>query len=137
MLLTQFAAAVPQAPQCHAGCQLCGILGRFPHQVSCEQFTPDARHGLLRCVVVITERVEDLRRSDEISDAHLLDAGISVVAIICTACTFVPALPVQRSQNSKSDRTRQEVARLPGRSPSGISREIRRNMWFPSNESES
>ena len=30
-----------------------------------------------------------------------------------------------------------KMARLPGRSPSGISREIRRNMWFPSNESES
>ena len=30
-----------------------------------------------------------------------------------------------------------KMARLLGRSPSGISREIRRNMWFPSNESES
>ena len=30
-----------------------------------------------------------------------------------------------------------KMARLPGRSPSSISREIRRNMWFPSNESES
>ena len=30
-----------------------------------------------------------------------------------------------------------KMARLPGRSPSGIGREIRRNMWFPSNESES
>ena len=28
-------------------------------------------------------------------------------------------------------------ARLLGRGPSGISREIRRNTWFPSNESES
>ena len=30
-----------------------------------------------------------------------------------------------------------KMARLLGRNPSGISREIRRNMWFPSNESES
>ena len=30
-----------------------------------------------------------------------------------------------------------KMARLPGRSPSSISREIRRNTWFPSNESES
>ena len=30
-----------------------------------------------------------------------------------------------------------KMARLPGRSPSGISREIRRNTWLPSNESES
>ena len=30
-----------------------------------------------------------------------------------------------------------KIARLLGRSPSGISREIRRNTWFPSNESES
>ena len=30
-----------------------------------------------------------------------------------------------------------KMARLPGRSPSGISREIRRNTWFPPNESES
>lgn len=30
-----------------------------------------------------------------------------------------------------------KMARLPGRSPSGISREIRHSMWFPSNESES
>ena len=30
-----------------------------------------------------------------------------------------------------------KMARLPGRSPFSISREIRRNMWFPSNESES
>ena len=30
-----------------------------------------------------------------------------------------------------------KIARLLGRGPSGISREIRRNTWFPSNESES
>ena len=30
-----------------------------------------------------------------------------------------------------------KMARLPGRSPSSISREIRRNTWFPSNENES
>lgn len=30
-----------------------------------------------------------------------------------------------------------KMARLLGRGPSGISREIRRNTWFPSNESES
>ena len=30
-----------------------------------------------------------------------------------------------------------KMARLLGRSPSSISREIRRNTWFPSNESES
>ncbi|WP_232044938.1 helix-turn-helix domain-containing protein [Bifidobacterium breve] len=30
-----------------------------------------------------------------------------------------------------------KMARLPGRGPSGIGREIRRSMWFPSNESES
>ena len=30
-----------------------------------------------------------------------------------------------------------KMARLPGRSPSSISREIRRDTWFPSNESES
>ena len=30
-----------------------------------------------------------------------------------------------------------KMAYLPGRSPSSISREIRRDTWFPSNESES
>ena len=30
-----------------------------------------------------------------------------------------------------------KMARLPGRSPSSISREIKRNTWFPSNENES
>ena len=30
-----------------------------------------------------------------------------------------------------------KMACLPGRSPSSISREIRRDTWFPSNESES
>ena len=30
-----------------------------------------------------------------------------------------------------------KMARLPGRSPSSISREIRRNTWLPSDESES
>ena len=30
-----------------------------------------------------------------------------------------------------------KMARLPGRSPSGVGREIKRDTWFPSNESES
>ena len=29
------------------------------------------------------------------------------------------------------------IGAMPGRSPSGISREIKRNTWFPSNENES